>query len=113
MSEQKETNFFEEPVDFGRPIITKGRVFSFPLRSSIRRSNIGDGGCPSIIWDRQNAAFYGLVIGEETHIFLFDSNSTVEDIGRIEGIKPSSGFLVFDENDHLLCCVTDANDNTH
>jgi hypothetical protein len=112
MSEPKEASFFEEPVDFGRPIITRGRVFSFPLRSSIRKSDIGAGNCPSIVWDRQNSSFYGLVIGEESHIFLFDSNSTVEDIGGIKGIRAQSGFLVFDGAEHLLCCLTDDAD-TH
>jgi hypothetical protein len=113
MSEAKEASFFEEPVDFGRPIITKGRVFSFPLRSSIRKSDIGAGDCPSIVWDRQNSAFYGLVIGEETHLFLFDSNSTVEDIGKVDGVQAQSGFLVFDQAEHLLCCLTDGGGDTH
>ena len=112
MSEVKEASFFEEPVDFGRPIVTRGRVFSFPLRSSIRKSNIGAGDCPSIVWDRQNSAFYGVVTGEESHIFLFDSNSTIEDVGKVEGVRALSGFLVFDEADHLLCCLTDGGGDT-
>jgi len=113
MSEVKEASFFEEPVDFGRPIVTRGRVFSFPLRSSIRKSNIGAGNCPSIVWDRQNSAFYGLVTGEESHIFLFDSNSMIEDVGKVEGVSAQSGFLVFDEADHLLCCLTDGGGDTY
>jgi len=113
MSEPKAASFFEEPVDFGRPIITEGRVFSFPLRSSIRKSEIGAGDCPSIVWDRQNSAFYGLQIGEESHIFLFDSNSTVEDIGGIKGIRALSGFLVFDGAEHLFCFLADGGGDTH
>jgi hypothetical protein len=112
MSEQNEASTFEEPVDFGRPIITRGRLFSFPLRSLIRKSAIGPGSCPSIVWDAQNAAFYGLVIGrephQEPHLFMFDSNSTVEDIGAAEGVEAVAGFLVFDGSERLLCCLNDS-----
>ncbi len=107
MSEQNEASFFEEPVDFGRPIVTRGRLFSFPLRSLIRKSGIPAGNCPSIVWDAQNAAFYGLVVGLEPHLFMFDSNSTVEDIGAIEGAAADSGFLVLDGGDRLLGCLVD------
>jgi len=112
MSDKKEASFFEEPVDFGRPIVTRGRVFSFPMRSSIRPSAIGSGACPSIVWDAQNSAFYGLQLGEQAHIFLFDSNSLVEEVGRIEGGRPQSGFLVFDQAEHLLCVLADAEGDT-
>ena len=112
MSEEKEASFFEEPVDFGRPIVTVGRLFSFPLRSLIRPSAIPDGSCPSIVWDDRNAAFYGLALGETSHLFMFDSNSTVEDIGAVEEPGAESGFLVFDGADHLLCCLTSADGAT-
>ena len=112
MSEPNEASFFEEPVDFGRPIVTRGRVFSFPLRSLIRKSAIPAGNCPSIVWDPQNAAFYGLVVGEEPHLFLFDSNSTVEDIGSVGDAPAGHGFLVFDGRDRLLCSLTDSAGDT-
>jgi len=113
MSEQSEASFFEEPVDFGRPIITRGRLFSFPLRSLIRESGIKPGNCPSIVWDERNAAFYGLVVGEESHLFMFDSNSTVEDIGAFQGVSSVSGFLVFDGTERLLCCLVDSEGQSH
>lgn len=107
-----EASFFEEPVDFGRPIVTRGRIFCFPLKSSIRRSGIGDGDCPSIVWDGQNSAFYGLVIGPECHLFLFDSNSTIEDVGRLDVQGAVSGLLVFDGQENLLCAVADGAGDT-
>ena len=109
---KKEASFFEEPVDFGRPIVTRGRVFCFPLKSSIRRSAIAAGDCRSIVWDGQNSAFYGLVIGPESHLFLFDSNSTVEDMGRLDVAGAASGLLVFDGQESVLCAVVDGSGDT-
>ena len=109
---KQEASFFEEPVDFGRPIVTRGRVFCFPLKSSIRRSAIAAGDCRSIVWDGQNSAFYGLVVGPESHLFLFDSNSTVEDLGSLEVAGAASGLLVFDGQERVLCAVVDGGGDT-
>ncbi len=109
---KKEASFFEEPVDFGRPIVTRGRIFCFPLKSLIRRSAIAAGDCRSIVWDGQNSAFYGLVIGPESHLFLFDSNSTIEDAGRLDVAGAVSGLLVHDGQESVLCAVVDGNGDT-
>lgn len=109
---KKQSKFFDEPIEFGRPIITKGRIFAFHLKSCIRQSEIKEGNCVSIVWDEKGNNFYGLVLGEESHIFLFDSNSAIEDIGKIEVENPVVGVLVYDNKDTILCIVTDHNYNT-
>ncbi|MBC7333940.1 MAG: hypothetical protein H5T85_05745, partial [Actinobacteria bacterium] len=78
----------------------------------IRESNIKRGNCVSIVWDKRGFIFYGLVIGEEAHIFLFDSNSTIEDVGKIEADNVKNGVLVFDDINNLISIVTDGSDIT-
>jgi len=109
---KKESKFFEEPIEFGKPIVTRGRIFAFPLKSCIRESNIKRGNCVSIVWDEKSFIFYGLVIGEESHIFLFDSNSTIEDVGKVGVENAKNGILVFDGLDNIVCIITDGSDTT-
>jgi hypothetical protein len=104
---KKEPKFFDEPIEFGRPIISKGRIFAFPLKSCIRKSNIKKGNCVSIVWDDVSKIFFGLIIGEESHIFLLDSNSTVEDVGKIEMNDAIGGLLVHDRVDSIYCFIDD------
>jgi hypothetical protein len=44
---------------------------------------------------------------------MFDSNSTVEDIGAIEGLEATAGFLLFDGSERLLCCLIDPKGGSH
>ena len=106
---KQDSKFFDEPIEFGKPIVTKGRIFAFPLKSSIRQSLIEKGNCVSIVWDNKGSIFYGLVIGKDSHIFLLDSNSTVEDVGRIDVKNPINGALVYDDKDTIVCIITDEN----
>ena len=106
MSDKKsDSKFFEEPIEFGKPIVTNGRIFCFPLKSSIRESNIKRGSCVSIEWDSIGSIFYGLIIGEESHIFMFDSNSTIEDIGKLDVKDPLFGTLNINNN-NIICCIS-------
>ena len=102
---KKEAKFFDEPIEFGRPIITKGRIFAFPLKSCIRKTSIKKGNCVSIVWDNVSKIFFGLIISEESHIFLFDSNSTIEDVGKIEIDDAKGGNLVYDGVNSIYCFV--------